>query len=159
MALCTIETTPETLGKRVTLYIDNQSIIMAMMSLKASHGQYLINSLRMMANNTGCLLTIRWISRHSKVKGNEDVDSLAKEAAEGRSSAIAILPHILRHTLLVSTSVLKQDFNKSLKARWSKMWDASPRKPRITQLGGSFSSSAFLNSLSLLTRKQSSLII
>ena len=158
MALCTIETTPETLGKRVILYINNQSIIMAMMSLKASHGQYLINSLKMMANNTGCLLTIRWISRHSKVKGNEDVDSLAKEAAEGRSSTIANLPHILRHTLLVSASVLKQDFNKSLKARWSKMC-ASPRKPRITQLGGSFPSSAFLNSLSLLIRKQSSLII
>ena len=159
MALWTIETTPEMLGKRVTLYIDNQSIIMVMMSLKASPGQYLINSLRMMANNTGCLLTIRWISGHSKVKGNEDVNLLAKEAAEGRSTAIANLPHILRHHLLVSTSALKQDFNTSLKARWSKMWDTSLRKPRITQLGGSFLFSAFLNSLSLLTRKQSSLIL
>jgi hypothetical protein len=143
----------------VSLYIDNQSVISALSTPKSTSGQYLLNFLRLSANDIGCELTIRWISSHSKVKGNEDVDNLAKVAAEGRSSASVSLPHIFRASLPSSASAIKQDFNAKLKARWAVIWNSSPRKPRIAQFGGSFPFSEFIKSLHLLTRKQASIIL
>ena len=159
LALWIISNTPETVGKKVTLYTDNQSVIAAILSIKATSGQHLINSLRLAINTTGCNLTIRWISSHSKVKGNEAVDKIAKKAAEGRSSATATLPHILRRPLPKSTSAIKQEFERTLKEKWAAMWDASPRKPRIAQLGGHFPFNSFRKILYTLTRQQASLIL
>ena len=68
LALWIISNTPETIGKRVTLYIDNQSIVKAILEPKSTSGQYLLSALRMAANGVGCRLSIRWISSHSKVK-------------------------------------------------------------------------------------------
>jgi hypothetical protein len=62
-------------------------------------------------------LTIRWISGHSKVKGNEEADRIAKNAAKGRSSARIDLPHILRRPLPTSAIALKQDFMQVLKSK------------------------------------------
>jgi hypothetical protein len=154
-----LRTTPETLGKKVSIYIDNQSIIAALVSPKSTSGQYLLNFLRLAANDVGCDLTIRWISSHSQVKGNEDVDTMAKIAAEGRSSTLANLPHIFRNPLPTSASAIKQDYNAKLKERWAEMWNSSPRKPRIAQFGGTFPFSKFMKSLHTLTRKQSSTIL
>ena len=159
LALWIITNTPETIGKKVTLYIDNQSVIAAIHSIKATSGQHLFNSLRLAISTTGCNLTIRWISSHSKVKGNETADKIAKKAAEGRSSAMATLPHILRRPLPKSTSAIKQEFEKTLNSKWIAMWDASPRKPRLAQFGGHFPFNSFRKTLYLLTRNQSSLIL
>ena len=159
LAIWLLETTPETIGKKVSLYIDNQSIISAIQNPKSTPGQYLLNALRSAANRVACNLTIRWISSHSKVKGNEDVDKLAKDAAAGRSSTLASLPHMLRSPLPTSASAMKQAFNSSLKAKWAANWNTSPRKPRIAQFGDSFPYSAFLKKVYSLTRKQSSLIL
>ena len=74
--------TPETIGKIVSLYIDNQAIVMALAGAKTTSGQYLINSVIMAANELPCKLTVRWISSHSEVRGNEAVDRLAKEAGQ-----------------------------------------------------------------------------
>ena len=133
LALWIINNTPETIGKKVTLYTDNQSVIAAILSTKATPGQYLIDALRLAIKTTRCNLTIRWISGHSKVKGNEAVDKIAKDAADGRSSTMATLPHILRRPLPKSASAIKQGFEKTLKDKWATIWDASPRKPRIAQ--------------------------
>jgi ribonuclease HI len=159
IAIWILESAPETIGKRVSLFIDNQSIISAITMPKAKSGQYLLDALRSAVNRVACRLTIKWISGHSKVKGNEEVDKLAKDAAAGRSSAMDSLPHILRRPLPASASAAKQAFFSSLKSSWSRRWDSSPRKPRISQLGGSFPYSAFLNKVYSLTRKQSSLIL
>jgi ribonuclease HI len=159
LALWILQTTPETTNKKVTLYIDNQSIITAMTSIKATPGQYLLQALRRAANSTSARLSVKWISSHSKVKGNEEVDKMAKDAAAGRSSAMAALPHLLRSPLPTSASALKQNFNSNLKAKWATMWDASPRKPRLEQFGDAFPFSAFLNKIFMLTRKQSSTIL
>ena len=132
---------------------------MALSSTKASPGQYLIDHLRLMANTTGCRLTFRWISGHSKVKGNEDVDKLAKDAADGHSNRREDLPHILRTQLPRSASALKQEFNTKIKAKWAETWNTSPRKPRVAQFGGSFPFSAFLNSIHSLNRMQTSITL
>jgi ribonuclease HI len=159
LALWIIQSVPETLGKKVTLYIDNQSVIKAITTPSSTSGQHLLNSLRTAANRTGCRLTIRWISSHSKVKGNEEVDKLAKDAADGKSSTRNELPHILRNPLPTSASALKQTFNAELKSSWARNWDASPRKTRLVQFGEVFPYTAFIGRVNMLTRKQSSLIL
>ena len=138
MAAWLITSTPETTGKKVTHYIDSQAIVKALTTPNSAAGQHLLNSLRQAANSTRCQLTIRWISSHSKVKGNEAVDKMAKDAATGRSSARAELPHLLRNALLASASALKQDFSSKLKHKWATIWEASPRKTRIAQFGEAF---------------------
>ena len=127
--------------------------------IKSTSGQHLLLALRQAANGSGSKLSIKWISSHSKVTGNEEADKMAKEAAAGRSSAMASLPHILRSPLPISASALKQEFNSNLKAKWGAKWDGSPRKPRVAQFGGSFPYSAFLSKLFTLTRNQSSTIL
>ena len=89
---------------------DNQSVVTMLPYPKATSGQYLYNTLRLAIEVTGSRLVIRWISGHSKVKGNEEADRIAKNAAEGRSSARASLPHILRGPLPMSASARKQEF-------------------------------------------------
>ena len=159
LAAWLLTSTPETVGKKITHYTDNQAVVKAITAPNSTSGQHLLNSLRLAANGTRCQLTIRWISSHSKVKGNEAVDKLAKNAASGRSSARAKLPHMLRNPLPASASALKQDFNSKLKYKWATMWESSPRRARIAQFGEAFPFSAFLKRLDSLTRKQSSTIL
>ena len=112
-----------------------------------------------MANELPCKLTIRWISSHSKVKGNEAADKLAKEAAAGQSSSTAKLPHILRSPLPISTSAIKQEFNTKLNRKWQMIWANSPRKNKFTQLDPKFPFNNFRKRLYKLTRKQTSIIM
>ena len=81
----------ETLGKVVSIYIDNQAVLSTIINPRAKPGQYLARHLNSMANELLCVLGIHWTSSHSKVRGNEKVDELVKEAADGRSSARARL--------------------------------------------------------------------
>ena len=110
LALWILENMPATIGRKVSLYTDNQSVVTTLPYPKATSGQYLYNTLRLAIEVTGSRLVIRWISGHSKVKGNEEADRIAKNAAEGRSSARASLPHILRGPLPMSASARKQEF-------------------------------------------------
>ena len=58
LALWILENTAETMGKKVTLYLDNQSIIHLLRSPNTTAGQYLIQALLRATNNTSCILTI-----------------------------------------------------------------------------------------------------
>lgn len=88
LAIWIIKNTVEAIGKTVSLYIDNQALVKALKSTgsKTMAGQYLIDNFKKAARELRCKLTIRWISSHSKVKGNEAADKLAKDAAAGQSS-------------------------------------------------------------------------
>ncbi len=58
---------------------------------------------------------IHWISGHSKVKGNEEADELAKKAStEHISSGAADLPLKLCKPLLISVSAEKQRYHEEL---------------------------------------------
>jgi hypothetical protein len=126
---------------------------------KATPGQYLLHSLRTAANRTGCRLTIRWISSHSKVGRNEEADRLAKDAADGRSSTRNDLPHILRSLLPTSASATKQAFDGKLKTKWVQIWNTSPRRARLAQYRNFFPFTTFTRRLHMLTRKQASIIL
>ena len=159
LAIWVIRNTPETIGKTVSLYIDNQAIVMALSGSKTTSGQYLINAATTAANGLPCKLTIRWISSHSEVRGNEAADRLAKEAAQGRSSSQIDLPHLFRSPLPVSASAAKQAFNAKLNKMWMKIWSNSPRKERFTQTDPEFPFNGFRKRLFKLTRNQASLIM
>ena len=154
-----LQNTAETTSKKVTLYLDNQSVILTLKTPSTTAGQHLIQSLLQAANDTSCSLSIKWISSHSEVTGNERADRLAKKAAEGQSSATLTLPHILRTPLPRSASAIKQAYNAQLRKTWSEKWNISLRKNRLAQMGEPFPFKKFNKNLLKLTRKQSSLVL
>ena len=159
LALWMIDKYPGTLGKKVSLFIDNQAVITSFANPKATSGQYLIRHINTIVNKLMCDLDVHWISSHSKVLGNEKVDELAKDAANGRSDSRMRLPPFLRNTLPVSTSATKQEFHQSLKKRWTKIWEASERSQRPVLADDTFPFNKFRRSTYQLTRNQASTII
>ena len=65
LTLWILKKTPAVVGKRVSLYTDNQSLVTTLPCPKASSGQHLLGSLCSAINAIGCKLTIKWISGHS----------------------------------------------------------------------------------------------
>jgi ribonuclease HI len=110
---------PETRGKTVLLYTDNQSLLKAIIKIGSKSGQHLVKALEEMASAVHCKLTLRWISGHSKVDGNEKADELAKQAAEGKSSTTRYLPLKLRRPTPVSASATKENHHKTLLSKWN----------------------------------------
>ena len=159
LATWIIRNTPEIIGKRVTIYVDNQAVIKALDGIKPKSGQHLIRSLATAANDLPCRLRISWISSHSEVKGNEAADKLAKEAARGRSSRMEELPQLLQAPIPSSASAAKQEYLAKLKSMWTKIWDRSPRKNKFSQIDPEFPSNNFRKSLFKLTREQASIIM
>jgi ribonuclease HI len=149
---------PETTGKKVSLYIDNQSVLASISNPKATSGQHLIRHLTTLANALACNLSLHWISSHSKVKGNEKVDELAKEAASGRASTRASLPHILRTSLPTSASATRQDYHRRLKKMWDDIWADSDRSQRLNEIDDNFPFNSFRKRTYRLTRHQASLM-
>ena len=133
-----LKLTLETIGKTVTLYIDNQAFIKTLSKTKSTPGQHLINNFKRSINELQCKLTIRWISSHSEVKGNEAADKKANDAASGRSSRSTDLPRILRSPLPISASAIKQEYDTKLQRIWADSWLASPRKNRFSQIDNNF---------------------
>jgi hypothetical protein len=150
---------PRSNRKRVSLYIDNQAIVKALTGNGHSSGQHLIQTIITAINGLPCNTTVRWISSHSEVKGNEAADRMAKEAAHGRSSRRADLPNLLRSALPISISAAKEKFQVHLNRRWAKVWTNSPRKDKFAQIDPDFPFNKFRKKLFKLTRSQSSLIM
>ena len=148
-----------TTGKRVTIYIDNQAVIMALINPTANPGQHLIRYFNLIADEIGAKIEIRWISSHSLVKGNEKVDKLAKDAALGRSSRRAELPYILKKPLPVSASATKQEFLAKLKRKWTVKWTTSGRSQRMATFDDSFPFNKFRERSYYLSRNQASLML
>ena len=149
----------ETLGKVVSIYIDNQAVLSTIINPRAKPGQYLARHLNSMANELLCVLGVHWISSHSKVRGNEKVDELAKEAADGRSSARVRLPPILRTPLPISASAVKQEHNDNLKAKWEREWEESDRSRRVGLIDDNFPFNGYRKRTYQLSRQTASFMM
>ncbi|KAF9245368.1 hypothetical protein BU15DRAFT_41030, partial [Melanogaster broomeanus] len=91
-------------------------------------------------------ITVRWISGHNGVEGNEHADKEAKEAAKGprSNSARRKLPVYLHTGILpTSTSTIKQAQKSQSKDRWSQLWSLSPRHALASTYQAMLPSSAF----------------
>jgi ribonuclease HI len=158
LALWLLRSCPSTVGKRVSLYIDNQAVLSSITNPKATSGQFLSRHLNLLANESASSLGLSWISSHSKVHGNEKVDELAKSAANGVSSSRASLPHLLRHPLPISVSATKQEYHETLKGKWEKKWEDSDRSRRLAPIDDNFPFNSYRKRTYALTRHQASLM-
>ena len=99
-----------------------------------------------------------WISGHSDVRGNEQAERLAKEAAEGRASGQAKLLAIL-WKLPTGVSACKREYLEKMKSRWLSEWRESPRKRRLDLIDPSFSFNSFRRRLEKMSRGHASLLV
>ncbi|KAF9443477.1 hypothetical protein P691DRAFT_713239 [Macrolepiota fuliginosa MF-IS2] len=147
----------------ISHYADNQSVIKALHSRKSKPGQYLINSYRRGAHSfhraKSIKVGLKWISAHSGVNGNEEVDKAAKGAAAGASSDKADLPAILRKGLKISRSALKQAKNAEVKNAWTQQWKRSPRHDRMTRVDPNHPYKKFQKWRDRLDRNQGSILV
>lgn len=147
---------------RIVHYADNQSIIKALRARKGKTGQYLIENYRKhtqsITQDGKCEITLRWISAHSGVPGNEAVDEAAKQAAEGDSSDKDLLPRFLRRSLPASKAAIKQAKTEEIKRSWSANWSKSPRYERMKKIDPSHPYRKFRQRRDNLSRAQGSIL-
>ncbi|KAF8582478.1 hypothetical protein K439DRAFT_1351078 [Ramaria rubella] len=67
----------------------------------------------------GCNLILYWVCGHEGIVGNEGVDKMAKDAADGESSWPRQLPAIRHIHLPHSASAVKQSYKDQLKQQAS----------------------------------------
>ncbi|KIJ12629.1 hypothetical protein PAXINDRAFT_27773, partial [Paxillus involutus ATCC 200175] len=112
----------------IEIYVDNQAAIKSGSKFETKPGHYLIdhfhraiNRLRKKMKITRTDITVRWISGHDGVEGNERADEEAKKAAQDKAnnSLRKRLPKYLRDgPLPISVSATKQDQKDVTKERW-----------------------------------------
>jgi ribonuclease HI len=109
-----------------TIGADNQVVVKAVLTELTHPGQYLAADflstaaqIRKKRGTKSYSLTLRWTAGHTGIQGNEEADIEAKRAAEGHSSIAQLLPRILRRTLAVSTSAVKQKHSSVAKSEWA----------------------------------------
>ena len=132
-----------------SIYIDNQAVLALLCYPKVVSSQYLVRHLSFLANNLACNLGLHWISSHSKVRGNEKVDLLAKEVAEGTLSEKIHLPHILRDPLPYSALVARQVYLAKLRRNWEALWEKSNRSQRMAEIDKKFPSMVSADKLTI----------
>ena len=125
----------------------------------AHESQYLLREIRRAVNGSLAKITLRWISSHSGVKGNEKADRLAKEAAAGRSSLKDELPPLLRTKLLISAAAAKQAYVDKLKVRWKEEWSTSPRRARTERFDTDFPFNKYRGRQDTLRREHASVLM
>ncbi|KAG2128243.1 hypothetical protein DEU56DRAFT_701662, partial [Suillus clintonianus] len=89
----------------ISILVDNQAVIQSGEITTPRAGHYLIDRFRRMIqliktrNQNDFNITVRWISAHSNVPGNEKADEEAKRAALGpaSNSNMQSLPKFLRN--------------------------------------------------------------
>jgi len=151
-----------------TIYLDNQSIIRSLNHIKPQPGQYILSQAYDTANRiTTCKhglrhckhLKVAWILGHDNTPGNEEADSLAKDAVNGKCSERGSLPQfICASKLPCSMSATQKAYREEIAAKWSSWWRALLRYAQMVKLDPSLPTQKFLKNITGLTRAQASLL-
>lgn len=148
----------------ISVFTDCQSVLTTAYRAKPGPGQYLFDEFRRLMDtlpgqDEEAPITLRWISAHSGVEGNEHVDEQAKKAAEGYSTPPMWLPPALRKKLPASKSSILQGAKRRRKEGWREAWNKSPRKGRMDKIDPTFPPKGFVETTDQLSRRESSLLI
>jgi ribonuclease HI/exonuclease III len=111
--------------KKLTIFADSQAALQAIKNPHNQSGQYLLRECWWLMQNVkrkGIDLTLHWIPSHEGIRGNEQVDELAKRAAgHGRSNQrITAHPNLRR-----LQSALKTQLIKETNQEWTTRWDTT----------------------------------
>jgi len=153
----------ETNARKVSIGIDNQSGITAVISIRPTPSHYIwdlfhrrlhVASLK----HINLEILIRWTPGHIGIEGNEAADKEAKCAAQEGSSPNEQLPAALRKRLPVSKSAAKQAYMAKLKRKAQREWEKSPHHQTINQFNDTMPSKKYLKLVKPLQRKHSSIL-
>ncbi|PPR00222.1 hypothetical protein CVT24_004961 [Panaeolus cyanescens] len=154
------------LGRQpISVYTDNQSVIGALTSESRGPAEYLKDEIaRLCAKYFPNIpfsrkVTVKWISAHSNVTGNEKIDFEAKQAAMGMTSRSQDLPRILRSPLPRSISALRQELKREAKEKANDMLKASPRWAQFRDLETDFDFANFHKAAEKLDRYKASVLV
>jgi len=156
-------------GGTMALGVDNQAAIKATGAFNSQPGHYLMDLFhddlrKLLPENDGRKLVIRWSPGHVDIPGNEAADKRAKEAARGESSAGPSLPLSLQSrlklptTLPISKSATRQHFQDKLKEEATQVMRASPRHTHLQSIDPSAPSKHYASITATLPRRRSSLL-
>ena len=155
--------------RRVSLGIDNQAAIRLATTFKSGSGHYLMD----IFHKTLCQFrqttdieefTIRWTPRHLGIPGNEESNTLAKEAAQGLTSDSQTLPSSLRRngkprSLPYSQSAKKQHFRACTRLLHRQIFHVSPHAQVIRKIDPSMPSKKFLCTVEDLPKRHASILL
>ncbi|CAA7270497.1 unnamed protein product [Cyclocybe aegerita] len=153
LASCHIRT-----NDTISIYTDNQVLIQASRKPGAKPGQYLLQDFVNRLSRIVGTISLRWISGHTNVKGNEMADQEAKRAAEEGSSTREDLPPLLQQRLPISATAEKRAYHEELKTMWLNDWDNSPRKAKFDNIDPAFPFHRFHKLQDSLNRPQASIL-
>jgi ribonuclease HI len=113
---------------RITIFTDNRAVRQAIINPKMTSGQYItsraINEINR-ARRKGITPILHWIPSHTGVKGNEEVDVMAKEAA-GWSQETKELHQGLRaeeYPTFTLWAAKKRAIKQRITEEWEKRWE------------------------------------
>ena len=124
-------------ARMALIALDNQAAIVALTNRPSQPGQYLVNTIhdQLLRRSQPCMrVHVEWTLGHTKVRGNERADTLARAAAEGAHSPLNDLPRILLRRLPTSIAALKANQRRKLVPVWAKKWKASPRHMKMSHI-------------------------
>ena len=142
--------------------MDNQAAIQSAVDRKQGSGKYIVDEFHkqidaLMKRNRDVKITIRWSPGHEGIKGNEEADEVAKEAAAGTSNVGKTLPPFMRKALPLSKSALKQEFNKKLKSAAQEAWNRSSQAKRLKGIIGGADTKGYRKAIAKVDRRMGSL--
>jgi ribonuclease HI len=156
---------PFTLRSRVIIGTDNQAAVKALSNQRPHPAHYLLDYIHDSAeklcikHNGNIDLQIHWTPGHQGFIPNERADSLAKQAAEGASSATKRLPPPFRNKPLpLSIPAIRLEHLKTLRKDWKSRWKKSARYPLSHSIDKSLPSNKFLQLIDKLSRSQSAIL-
>lgn len=145
--------------------LGSQSAITSTTAERSKLGQYLYNNIHNIANsicNRGThpiKFQINWISAHSSVEGNKQVNQEAKAAAQGLSTPCPWLLHALHKVLPTSVLALRQKAKTTRQENWIATWDESPRKEKMGLVNDEFPFKSYYKLTNKVDRNSMSLLI
>lgn len=153
----------------ISIFVDNQATIKSGDVFSTKSGHYLIDHFRSMitklkkaSRDRQFNITVRWISGHDGVEGNELADKEAKRAAEAstESSPRRHLPPYLRKGVLPSSiSALRQAQKNESFERWNRFWKKSPRYERTDNLDPDILKGSFISLAQHLPKRHISMLL